>query len=247
MSASAYRCCGGSSPSKGWATATARRATSRSTAAPTRPLAGAAANAREAGLNGAAATIESISQRYLAHCNDTMRLRPEPPLWTAGVGDAFELELRVLPVTTTVAGQPKGFQLDVRGAYLLAAKPTDGVGSTTYVHQPQGFEEFAAQGGTMKAARRLRKASASTNVEKAMVVSTQPMDRLVCGDVGFGKTEVAMRAIFRMVCQGRQVGLLAPKEPVDKINQDCACVVDGAGGHAGAALFSVYDGHGKIR
>ena len=36
------------------------------------------------------------------------------------------------------------------------------------------------------------------------------MDRLVCGDVGFGKTEVAMRAIYRAVCEGRQVALLAP-------------------------------------
>ena len=41
------------------------------------------------------------------------------------------------------------FQLDVRGAYLLAAKPTDGVGSTTYVHQPQGFEEFGPNGEQM--------------------------------------------------------------------------------------------------
>jgi transcription-repair coupling factor (superfamily II helicase) len=31
------------------------------------------------------------------------------------------------------------------------------------------------------------------------------MDRLVCGDVGFGKTEVAVRAVYRTVCSGRQV------------------------------------------
>ncbi|MFM7087353.1 MAG: transcription-repair coupling factor [Cyanobium sp.] len=37
-----------------------------------------------------------------------------------------------------------------------------------------------------------------------------PMDRLVCGDVGFGKTEVAIRAIFKAVTSGRQVALLAP-------------------------------------
>ena len=43
-----------------------------------------------------------------------------------------------------------------------------------------------------------------------MVNASQPMDRLVCGDVGFGKTEVAMRAIYRAVCAGRQVALLAP-------------------------------------
>jgi len=40
--------------------------------------------------------------------------------------------------------------------------------------------------------------------------SGRPMDRLVCGDVGFGKTEVAMRAAFLAVHGGRQVALLAP-------------------------------------
>ncbi len=38
----------------------------------------------------------------------------------------------------------------------------------------------------------------------------QPMDRLVCGDVGFGKTEVAMRAAFKAVQSGKQVAVLAP-------------------------------------
>lgn len=38
----------------------------------------------------------------------------------------------------------------------------------------------------------------------------EPMDRLVCGDVGFGKTEVAMRAAFRAVLDGKQVALLCP-------------------------------------
>ncbi|MFO7570667.1 MAG: transcription-repair coupling factor [Smithellaceae bacterium] len=38
----------------------------------------------------------------------------------------------------------------------------------------------------------------------------KPMDRLICGDAGFGKTEVALRAAFRAVMDGRQVALLAP-------------------------------------
>ncbi|HJL14812.1 MAG TPA: transcription-repair coupling factor [Sandaracinaceae bacterium LLY-WYZ-13_1] len=38
----------------------------------------------------------------------------------------------------------------------------------------------------------------------------QPMDRIVCGDVGFGKTEVAMRAAFRVASAGRQVAVLCP-------------------------------------
>src|SRR5436309_15251045 len=38
----------------------------------------------------------------------------------------------------------------------------------------------------------------------------RPMDRLICGDVGFGKTEVAVRAAFKAVMEGRQVAMLAP-------------------------------------
>ena len=45
---------------------------------------------------------------------------------------------------------------------------------------------------------------------KADMESNIPMDRLVCGDVGFGKTEVAMRAAFKAVCSGKQVAVLAP-------------------------------------
>ncbi|MDG5814256.1 transcription-repair coupling factor [Chitinispirillales bacterium ANBcel5] len=40
--------------------------------------------------------------------------------------------------------------------------------------------------------------------------SSRPMDRLICGDVGFGKTEVAMRAAFKAVMSGYQVAILAP-------------------------------------
>lgn len=40
--------------------------------------------------------------------------------------------------------------------------------------------------------------------------SDRPMDRLICGDVGFGKTEVALRAAFKVVSEGRQVAMLVP-------------------------------------
>ncbi len=45
---------------------------------------------------------------------------------------------------------------------------------------------------------------------KADMESEQPMDRLLCGDVGFGKTEVAMRAAFKALGDGKQVAVLAP-------------------------------------
>ena len=40
--------------------------------------------------------------------------------------------------------------------------------------------------------------------------SERPMDRLICGDVGYGKTEVALRAAFKAAGEGRQVMVLAP-------------------------------------
>jgi transcription-repair coupling factor (superfamily II helicase) len=45
---------------------------------------------------------------------------------------------------------------------------------------------------------------------KSDMESDKPMDRLICGDVGYGKTEVAMRAAFKAVKEGKQVALLAP-------------------------------------
>ena len=45
---------------------------------------------------------------------------------------------------------------------------------------------------------------------KADMESTQPMDRLLCGDVGYGKTEVAMRAAFKAVQDSKQVAVLTP-------------------------------------
>ncbi|MFW6357176.1 MAG: transcription-repair coupling factor [bacterium] len=60
-----------------------------------------------------------------------------------------------------------------------------------------GFEETPDQG-------------AAINDVLYEMESPAPMDRLVCGDVGFGKTEVAMRAAFRAAMDGKQVALLCP-------------------------------------
>ncbi len=60
-----------------------------------------------------------------------------------------------------------------------------------------GFEETPDQARAIE--------DVLADMEKA-----EPMDRLVCGDVGFGKTEVALRAAFRSVLEGRQAALLCP-------------------------------------
>ena len=50
----------------------------------------------------------------------------------------------------------------------------------------------------------------STQDVKADMERAQPMDRLICGDVGFGKTEVAVRAAFKAACDSKQVAVLVP-------------------------------------
>ena len=52
-------------------------------------------------------------------------------------------------------------------------------------------------------------AAAVADIKRDME-SSMPMDRLLCGDVGYGKTEVAMRAAFKAVMDGKQVAVLAP-------------------------------------
>src|SRR5260370_246419 len=51
--------------------------------------------------------------------------------------------------------------------------------------------------------------TAITDIKRAME-RAGPMDRLRCGDVGYGKTEVAMRAAFKTVVDNKQVAILAP-------------------------------------
>ena len=52
----------------------------------------------------------------------------------------------------------------------------------------------------------------------------QPMDRLICGDVGFGKTEVAVRAAFKAVMHGKQVAVLAPTTVLAQCALKCSAV-----------------------
>ena len=50
----------------------------------------------------------------------------------------------------------------------------------------------------------------ATKAVKRDMEDPSPMDRLICGDVGFGKTEVAMRAAFKVATEGKQVAVLVP-------------------------------------
>ncbi|GAB4558550.1 MAG: transcription-repair coupling factor [Rhizobacter sp.] len=71
---------------------------------------------------------------------------------------------------------------------------------------PHDYEAFAASFGFEETPD--QKAAIHAVIQD--MVSPRPMDRLVCGDVGFGKTEVALRAAFVAVTGGKQVAILAP-------------------------------------
>ena len=71
---------------------------------------------------------------------------------------------------------------------------------------PGVYEEFAARFPYEETEDQLRAIEAVLED----MASGRPMDRLVCGDVGFGKTEVALRAAFVAAMSGKQVALLAP-------------------------------------
>ena len=70
----------------------------------------------------------------------------------------------------------------------------------------QDYETFARDFGFEETADQ----NAAIHAVIQDMISPRPMDRLVCGDVGFGKTEVALRAAFVAVTAGKQVALLAP-------------------------------------
>ncbi|WP_243021559.1 transcription-repair coupling factor [Simplicispira sedimenti] len=72
--------------------------------------------------------------------------------------------------------------------------------------QPQDYEQFANDFGFEETADQ----NAAIHAVIQDMISPRPMDRLVCGDVGFGKTEVALRAAFVAVTGGKQVAFLAP-------------------------------------
>ena len=73
-------------------------------------------------------------------------------------------------------------------------------------YSPQDYETFAHDFGFEETADQ----NAAIHAVIQDMISPRPMDRLVCGDVGFGKTEVALRAAFVAVTGGRQVAFLAP-------------------------------------
>ena len=91
-------------------------------------------------------------------------------------------------------------------ARLIATAKARALTSGAIMQLPPGYEEFCARfpfEETEDQAQAMQRVAAD-------MASGRPMDRLVCGDVGFGKTEVALRAAFVAAMNGWQVAVLAP-------------------------------------
>ncbi len=117
------------------------------------------------------------------------------PLHRLGSGQWEKLKRRAAEQVRDVAAE----LLDIyarRAASQGFAFPTDGEDFAAFAAAFE-FEETPDQQQTIDAVR-------------ADMADSKPMDRVVCGDVGFGKTEVAMRAAFTAVQDGKQVAVLVP-------------------------------------
>src|SRR5205814_648101 len=84
---------------------------------------------------------------------------------------------------------------------LRQAKP-----GITYGHDTEWQAEFEAAFGYQETPDQL---TTITEIKRDME-SARPMDRLICGDVGYGKTELAIRAAFKVIDNGKQVAVLVP-------------------------------------
>ena len=81
------------------------------------------------------------------------------------------------------------------------------------------------------------------DVERDLNQRETPMDRLICGDVGFGKTEVALRAIFCIVSAGKQAMVLAPTIVLAKQHFDVISERFSKYSHIKVALLSRFQVH----
>jgi transcription-repair coupling factor (superfamily II helicase) len=121
--------------------------------------------------------------------------RRHPPLDTMGGSRWERAKVSAQKAVMDYAAQLLGVQAE-RASLPGHAYPAD-------TPWQQEFEEAFMYEETEDQAR-------SIVETKQDMESTRPMDRLICGDVGFGKTEVAIRAIFKAVQDGKQSAFLAP-------------------------------------
>ncbi len=95
---------------------------------------------------------------------------------------------------------------DIAAELLAAHARRAAAAGRTFAHDPAAYADFIAAFPYEETADQ----QSAIDAVLGDLAAPRPMDRVVCGDVGFGKTEVALRAAFTVVHAGSQVALLAP-------------------------------------
>ena len=124
--------------------------------------------------------------------------------YSSGEGEVTLDKLGAASWQTRKAGVKKRLR-DMAGRLISTARAR-ALSTGAVMNSPPGYEEFCAR---FPFEETEDQAQAMELVAKDLAAG-KPMDRLVCGDVGFGKTEIALRAAFIAVMSGSQVAVLAP-------------------------------------
>ena len=136
------------------------------------------------------------------------------PVWQAGLVSRYVGSKKALPRLSKLGGTrwEKSKAEALRGAKEMAVELLQ-VQAVRSACDGYKFEKDDREQEFFEAAfpfnETIDQLKASEEV-KVDMMSDKPMDRLVCGDVGYGKTEIAMRAAFKAVSNGKQVAVLVP-------------------------------------
>ncbi|MCJ2135340.1 DEAD/DEAH box helicase [Methylobacterium sp. J-026] len=134
----------------------------------------------------------------VAQADRIWRYGPEPDAVTLDKLDGGTWPRRRLEAEATMARTAR--------LMLEAARARRETEAPVLAPPPQDMERFAAGFGFAPTPDQ----AAAVDALMADLASGRPMDRLVCGDVGFGKTEVALRALAAAIFSGKQAALIAP-------------------------------------
>ena len=132
--------------------------------------------------------LERKLSRYIGFSNPQIS-RLSSPVWLRAKG-------KIKEETEKLAKE----LLEIYASREIASRPP-------YLSEEEIQKDLA---GTFKYLETPDQTQAIDDIRKDMEEKTEPMDRIVCGDVGFGKTEVALRAMIKAVVSGRQTAIICP-------------------------------------
>jgi transcription-repair coupling factor (superfamily II helicase) len=145
----------------------------------------------------------------LAYADDDALMAPVDELdriWRYGAGDAVALDRLDGEAWPKRRARIEGEIAETAGRLVALTREREARSAPKLIAPSRGYERFVARFPFWETPDQLR----AIGDVLADLASGRPMDRLVCGDVGFGKTEVALRAAAAVALAGKQVAIVAP-------------------------------------